>query len=374
MRMQRIAWAALVAGLLTTLTGCPQPEREREITPSPLLSTRSTQPKPTPQQKPQQPEIAEIPNLRIDTKSLMPRGGITANNWKVIVVHHSATEKDTPQQMDRYHRFTRGWSNGLGYHFVIGNGVNYPDGQIFVGPRWRQQIQGAHCKANAGKYFGVSRPDNYFNDHGIGICLIGDFEGHRPTAKQLATLQQLITFLCAQTRINPNNVYGHGEVTNKTACPGRMLRAQLASVRRNVAGALAAAGVQVGPELPIALCNANDATPTYGNLLRSFAVRDAFAEGIEIGDGLFADPFDDVADAQAGCGCGGIGGNLDDEDPVSGFFAAIAALPCGQRSEPGAAPEHFTVAQGFGPLRLTTFDAHATLETLAVSLDFQRDH
>lgn len=130
MRMQRIAWAAIATALLAAITGCPPPsQREREFTPSPLLNTRAapqrtTPPPPLPRQ---QPDVV-IPGLKLDTKALIPPRGITRGNWRVIVVHHSATERDTPQQMHRYHLLTRGWSNGLGYHFVIGNGVNYPDG------------------------------------------------------------------------------------------------------------------------------------------------------------------------------------------------------------------------------------------------------
>jgi hypothetical protein len=122
--------------------------------------------------------------------------------------------------MDSWHR-QRGWEHGLGYHFVIGNGVGFPDGQVFVGPRWSSQKTGAHCKSKAGRYFGRSCPSNYFNEHGVGICLIGDFETGRPTARQLETLSRLIAFLCQECRISPDRVYGHGEVTHKTACPGR---------------------------------------------------------------------------------------------------------------------------------------------------------
>ena len=61
-----------------------------------------------------------------------PSGGIK-RRWQTIVIHHSASSRDTPAGMDAYHRNTRGWKNGLGYHFVIGNGVNTADGKVYVG-------------------------------------------------------------------------------------------------------------------------------------------------------------------------------------------------------------------------------------------------
>lgn len=227
--MQRIAAALLLLGLLS-LTGCP-PENNQDMTPLPDPLANSGQ-RPGPvyvQPTPQAPSGRNIGG--VDVRALVPRGGIQRGHWQVIVVHHSANAKDTPQGMDAWHR-QRGW-DGLGYDFVIGNGVNYPDGQVFVGHRWAQQLVGAHTKAGAGLYFGVPRPPNFFNERGIGICLIGNFEEQNPTPRQMQTLQLLIQWLSSQTGIHTAYVYGHGEVTHKTQCPGRYLKPQLAAIRRN---------------------------------------------------------------------------------------------------------------------------------------------
>jgi len=157
--------------------------------------------------------------------------------WQAIVVHHSSTPRDTPQSMNAYH-LRRGWENGLGYHFVIGNGVNYPDGKVYVGPRWKAQISGAHCKTGSGRFFGTRRPSGYFNDHGVGICLIGDLEHGRPTQKQLESLGELLAFLCDELDISPTNIHGHGEVTGKTKCPGKLT--DMNGIRRLAARELAA--------------------------------------------------------------------------------------------------------------------------------------
>ena len=138
----------------------------------------------------------------------LPAAGLSSR-WTCIVIHHSASDNGTPQAIDQAHR-QRGWDE-LGYHFVIGNGVGYPDGQVYVGSRWGKQKHGAHCKV----------PGNYYNEHGIGICLIGNLEDHPPTDAQMVALSHLITFLEGQCGFDYDRVLTHGGITGKTLCPGR---------------------------------------------------------------------------------------------------------------------------------------------------------
>jgi hypothetical protein len=138
--------------------------------------------------------------------------------WRWIVVHHSATASGGARDFDRMHR-GRGWDE-LGYHFVIGNGTDTPDGAIEVGPRWLKQKQGAHAKTD----------DNRFNELGVGICLVGDFDHARPTPKQLRSLAILTAFLMDRYNVAPNRIIGHGD-TKATACPGTNLQARLPQVR-----------------------------------------------------------------------------------------------------------------------------------------------
>ena len=138
-----------------------------------------------------------------------PPGGIR-DRWKYIVIHHSASARGSAALFDRYHRDVRHWDE-LGYHFVIGNGNGAGDGQVEVGPRWIKQKHGAHCKTS----------DNFYNRHGIGICLVGDFDGAPPTPAQMASLTQLVKFLLQECRISPADVVTHASVTGHTACPGR---------------------------------------------------------------------------------------------------------------------------------------------------------
>jgi N-acetylmuramoyl-L-alanine amidase len=323
-------WSA--AGLLAlflfpVLTGCESGRGGSKL-PGPLLTTqRPVRPRPT---------LAPPPPLRdtgaakvivkpqpsddgpVDLSDILPpRGGL----WETIVVHHSEKANATPDGMHKYH-LSRGWENGLGYHFVIGNGLGYPDGKVYMGPRWRKQQTGAHCAAGAGRYFGVRRPDNFFNEHGVGICLIGDFEtGGRPTARQMATLEALCSYLCNTAGINPNRIYGHGQITGKTACPGRLMEDRLSQLRSNVARNIAWGPLEeefyaenTALALAFAMNVERSAAPLSANLgldeqLPASAQADLYsavlaahagAEGCQVADGRVGYFLDDVADTYAG--------------------------------------------------------------------------
>lgn len=129
-------------------------------------------------------------------------------SWKYIVVHHSASASGCAAEFDRFHREKRGWENGLGYHFVIGNGNGSADGQIEVGNRWVNQIDGAHA--------GVQE----YNHYGIGICLVGNFNNSYPTASQMASLSSLVDYLQERCHIPSENIIMHRHF-RETECPGR---------------------------------------------------------------------------------------------------------------------------------------------------------
>lgn len=150
-------------------------------------------------------------------------GDVTGyRQWRYIVVHHSATPTGSAAEFDVEHR-DRGW-DGLGYHFVIDNGHGGPDGRVEVGQRWRIQKWGAHT----GK-----TPGNEYNYHGIGICLVGDFINHMPSANQLASLRRLVGYLMAKYDIPVENVVGHRDGPGtSTECPGKMFHAYLHSTFR----------------------------------------------------------------------------------------------------------------------------------------------
>jgi hypothetical protein len=131
--------------------------------------------------------------------------------WRYIVIHHSATKTGSAAVFDRIHR-DQGWDE-LGYHFVIGNGTQSRNGMIEVGPRWPKQKHGAHAKTS----------DNRYNDFGIGICLVGNFEIDRPSPEQMKAAAELVAYLMKTYRIPPQNVVGHADTGKATDCPGRLL-------------------------------------------------------------------------------------------------------------------------------------------------------
>lgn len=199
----------LISGLAMAIaggSGCASDVRKSNIAELPAYYGH----RPGPVRQPPRYVHRPIETAPINPSASWTPGRGISSRWKCVVIHHSASDKSTPQGMRDYHIQTRGWDE-LGYHFVIGNGVGYGDGKVFVGERWNRQMHGAHCKT----------PGNFHNDHGIGICLIGNLESHGPTARQVETLSRLLSFLSDKTRIPRSKIYTHGGVTNKTACPGR---------------------------------------------------------------------------------------------------------------------------------------------------------
>ena len=136
---------------------------------------------------------------------------VKSRTWKYIVLHHSASPTGNAAMFDREHR-EKGWDE-LGYHFVIDNGRGGSDGAIEIGPRWLKQKWGAHAKT----------PDNRFNDFGIGICFVGNFEQGKPTAKQLAAASKLVAWLMKTYDIPQKNILGHEDTGKSTLCPGKFL-------------------------------------------------------------------------------------------------------------------------------------------------------
>ena len=149
---------------------------------------------------------ASVPGDWIPPQSLEQR-----SRWQGIVVHHAALASGNAATIDRLHK-QRGWE-GLGYDFVISNGKGGPDGAVEVGWRWRQQREGAHTRVT-GDY------GNFWNEHTIGICLIGNFEYTKPTEAQYESLAKLVKFLQVRYGIPTSKIKGHGDV-DATRCPGR---------------------------------------------------------------------------------------------------------------------------------------------------------
>lgn len=188
-----------------------------------------------PPQMARRPPVPVMPQPRMVPQQGVPRDWIpiaAARPWRWIVIHHSATPAGNAAVFDRDHR-AKGWDE-LGYHFVIGNGTDSGDGQVEVGPRWPIQKHGAHAKT----------PSEEFNNYGIGICLVGNFDEERPTEAQMQSCARLVAFLMRTYNIPADHVLGHNN-TKPTDCPGRYM--SVATVRRMAAQINGQAGYAAAP-------------------------------------------------------------------------------------------------------------------------------
>ena len=162
------------------------------------------------QQPPFKPVVtpAKPPTLKKEQPEIIKQlDRYPVREWKYVVIHHSASDSGNAAIFDKYHRENNHW-NGLGYHFVIGNGHGSGDGQIEIGYRWIQQIDGAHASVHE------------YNHFGVGICLVGNFNTTNPTAKQMASLTTLVACLQKRCRIPSEKIILHKSV-RETDCPGR---------------------------------------------------------------------------------------------------------------------------------------------------------
>ncbi len=243
---------AAIAIALLSAVGCEQNSPAVASLPPPNFEgPQVTAPAPPPAPvaiRPQPAPVAPVPSKSSlsyrapQVASGIPRDWVppvAPRAWRWIVIHHSATTTGGAAAFDKMHR-AKGWDE-LGYDFVIGNGTDTADGQIEVGPRWTKQKIGAHAKT----------PDNRFNEYGVGICLVGNFDVERPTPTQIKSLEKLTAYLMKTYHITPDRVIGHSD-TKATDCPGKYM--DVAMVRRQAAvmagmGALAESRISPNTEM-----------------------------------------------------------------------------------------------------------------------------
>lgn len=159
------------------------------------------------------PPATVVPLLIPPEKTFAWPADVPLKEWRYIVLHHTASTSGNVASIHAEHQKRKDsdgnpW-RGIGYHFVIGNGDGMGDGAIEPTFRWRDQSSGAH--AGVGLY----------NDYGIGICLIGNFEETPPTPRQIAAVKQLVAALKGTCGIETGGVIRHGNV-KATECPGKL--------------------------------------------------------------------------------------------------------------------------------------------------------
>ncbi len=196
----------LICAVAVVVGGCSRPAKPPAITPR---DTRIPA-----------PSTMVVPVVRTvrPSYSAYPYGWVPPRSrerrWSAIIIHHSGQSKGNMATIDKYHREVNGW-DGVGYDFLIGNGRDSGDGLVEVSFRWRKQVAGAHCGGT---------PNNWANESGIGICLIGDFTKTRPTYRQMLSLKKLVRFLQKRYKIPASRIYDHSSTpgyTRGSKCPGK---------------------------------------------------------------------------------------------------------------------------------------------------------
>jgi len=131
------------------------------------------------------------------------------DRWTGIVIHHLGEPFGTPESIHRRHL---SWGyQGLGYHFLVGNGNGLSNGQIHVGYRWIEQLPGAHVVGEAGLEH---------NEHSIGICLVGNGDSQPFTDRQIRHLTRLVQRLQQEFGIPEDAVQLHAELAVDISSPG----------------------------------------------------------------------------------------------------------------------------------------------------------
>ena len=214
MRQVGLGMLCLTAITWFSVGGC-----QRSVVPSPVRPwSGANRPgyglAPVPEPHAIHPPIASIPSIPPAITGNPWKPAVPLREWKHIVIHHTASESGNVETINADH-LTRKDKNGvhwkgIGYHFLIGNGSGMGDGEIEPTFRWRQQMQGAHA-------------DNLeYNQHGIGVCLVGNFENHRPSSAQLVAVKRLVGVLKSEYHIQGDQVVGHRDVKKATECPGKL--------------------------------------------------------------------------------------------------------------------------------------------------------
>jgi N-acetyl-anhydromuramyl-L-alanine amidase AmpD len=157
------------------------------------------------------PQVPELQPISPITRDNPWKPDTALRDWKFIVLHHTASNSGDVESIHESHLKNKDKNGnpwlGIGYHFVIGNGNGMGDGMIEPTFRWKQQMQGAHA--------GVAD----YNQHGIGIVLVGNFEDSQPSEAQVVSVKRLVRVLAREYDIETSQIIGHGDV-KPTECPG----------------------------------------------------------------------------------------------------------------------------------------------------------
>lgn len=160
------------------------------------------------------PEI--VPRSSWGARAPLPRDTEPLGKPTLVTLHHTADKKapgqsyaETMTQMRAYQNGhqARKWAD-IGYHFVVDKAGRIVEGRPL-------HLQGAHAGSQAA------------NEKNVGIAMIGNFQTGRPTEPQVASVERLVKWLCAEYDIPARRIYTHHEIKDwpgvqgATNCPGK---------------------------------------------------------------------------------------------------------------------------------------------------------
>ncbi|MEQ9455668.1 MAG: peptidoglycan recognition family protein [Phycisphaeraceae bacterium] len=132
--------------------------------------------------------------------------------WTPVYFDDASSVIDRLLQIRKVHVKDRGWGD-IGYHYVVDRAGRVWEARPLI-------YQGAHAGPNGA------------NRHNVGIMVLGNFDRQRPSDAQFGGLVTMLRWLCSQYRVPSREIYTHQEL-NPTACPGRVLQAQMVALRKH---------------------------------------------------------------------------------------------------------------------------------------------
>ncbi len=121
---------------------------------------------------------------------------VDATNWSSIVIQHLGEPAASIKSIQRSH--LSGGLDGIGFHFIIGNGNGLGDGVVHGSERWLKQARAARPIYVA--------PENW-DENVITICLIGNGNRRPFTERQVLHLSRLVQRLQNELSIESSDVY-----------------------------------------------------------------------------------------------------------------------------------------------------------------------
>ena len=113
---------------------------------------------------------------------------VVASRWQYLYIHHSKTTGGNALLLGNA-------PEGVGDHFIIGNGEGLVDGELQISQLWNHQQSAISPVGNL-----------KVQPNCVSICIIGDFDSKPPTPMQLGRLGQLVQALQARSRIPASRV------------------------------------------------------------------------------------------------------------------------------------------------------------------------